>query len=83
MAEPIPQKGAVLTQVQRLGWFRQLGDVVSHHMISADADEIVAAVPALKGHRDEIAGRAHALQARHGVSHRVRRARLHHGFGLA
>jgi phosphoribosylaminoimidazole-succinocarboxamide synthase len=57
MAEPIPQKGAVLTQVSAW-WFRQLGDLVSHHMISADADEIVAAVPALKGHRDEIAGRA-------------------------
>ncbi len=57
MAEPIPQKGAVLTQVSAW-WFRQLGDVVGHHMISADADEIVAAVPALEGHRDEIAGRA-------------------------
>ena len=57
MAEPIPQKGAVLTQVSAW-WFRQLGDVVDHHMISADADEIVAAVPALKGHRAEIAGRA-------------------------
>ena len=57
MAEPIPQKGAVLTQVSAW-WFRQLGDVVDHHMISADADEIVAAVPALKAHRAEIAGRA-------------------------
>ena len=57
MAEPIPQKGAVLTQVSAW-WFRQLGDVVKHHMISADADEIVAAVPALKPHRAEIAGRA-------------------------
>lgn len=57
MAEPIPQKGAVLTQVSAW-WFRQLGDLVDHHMISADADEIVAAVPALKAHRGEIAGRA-------------------------
>ena len=57
MAEPIPQKGAVLTQVSAW-WFRQLGDIVDHHMISADADEIVAAVPALKGYRAEIAGRA-------------------------
>ena len=46
MAEPIPQKGAVLTQVSAW-WFRQLGDVVKHHMISADAGEIAAAVPAL------------------------------------
>ena len=57
MAEPIPQKGAVLTQVSAW-WFRQLGDLVEHHMISADADEIIAAVPGLKGHHDEIAGRA-------------------------
>ncbi|MGQ0583874.1 MAG: phosphoribosylaminoimidazolesuccinocarboxamide synthase [Reyranella sp.] len=57
MAEPIPQKGAVLTQVSAW-WFRQLGDVVKHHMISADAGEIVASVPALKPHLKDIAGRA-------------------------
>jgi phosphoribosylaminoimidazole-succinocarboxamide synthase len=57
MAEPIPQKGAVLTQVSAW-WFRQLGDVVKHHMISADAGEIAASVPALRPHRAEIAGRA-------------------------
>ena len=57
MAEPIPMKGAVLTQVSAW-WFRQLGDAVRHHMLSADADEIVAAVPALKAHRAAIAGRA-------------------------
>src|SRR3984893_7904049 len=57
MAEPIPMKGAVLTQVSAW-WFRQLGDAVRHHMISADAREIAAAVPALKSHRDQLAGRA-------------------------
>jgi phosphoribosylaminoimidazole-succinocarboxamide synthase len=57
MAEPIPMKGAVLTQVSAW-WFRQLGDAVRHHMISADADEIAAAVPALMPHRDQLAGRA-------------------------
>ena len=57
MAEPIPMKGAVLTQVSAW-WFRQLEGTVKHHMIAADADAIVAAVPALKTHRDEIAGRA-------------------------
>src|ERR1700760_304132 len=31
---------------------------VPHHMISADADEIIRQVPALQGHRAEIAGRA-------------------------
>jgi phosphoribosylaminoimidazole-succinocarboxamide synthase len=57
MAEPIPMKGAVLTQMSAW-WFRQLGEQVRHHMISADAREIIAAVPALKGHRDQLAGRA-------------------------
>ena len=57
MAEPIPMKGAVLTQVSAW-WFRQLEGLVKHHMISADADAIVAAVPVLKNHRAEIAGRA-------------------------
>jgi phosphoribosylaminoimidazole-succinocarboxamide synthase len=57
MAETIPMKGAVLTQISAW-WFRQLGGTVPHHMISADADEIIAAVPSLKGHRDAIAGRA-------------------------
>jgi len=37
MAEPIPLKGAVLTQVSAW-WFRKLGGVLKHHMISADAD---------------------------------------------
>ena len=36
----------------------QLGGIVAHHMISAEAGEIVEAVPALAGHREEIAGRA-------------------------
>ena len=57
MAETIPMKGAVLTQISAW-WFRQLGDTVPHHMISADADEIIAAVPLLKHHRGDIAGRA-------------------------
>jgi phosphoribosylaminoimidazole-succinocarboxamide synthase len=57
MAEPIPLKGAVLTQTSAW-WFRQLGGLLEHHMISADADAIIAAVPALQGHRQAIAGRA-------------------------
>jgi phosphoribosylaminoimidazole-succinocarboxamide synthase len=57
MAEPIPMKGAVLTQVSAW-WFRQLGDLVKHHMIAADADEIIADVPALKRHRAALVGRA-------------------------
>ncbi|WP_395715164.1 phosphoribosylaminoimidazolesuccinocarboxamide synthase [Reyranella sp.] len=57
MAEPIPLKGAVLTQLSAW-WFGQLGDAVQHHMTSADVDAIIAAVPALAPHRGEIAGRA-------------------------
>jgi len=57
MAEPIPLKGAVLTQTSAW-WFRQLGSLVKHHMISADGDEIIKQVPALEGHRQAIAGRS-------------------------
>ncbi len=57
MAEPIPMKGAVLTQTSAW-WFRQLGSIVAHHMIAAEAAEIVAAVPALAAHKAEIEGRA-------------------------
>jgi phosphoribosylaminoimidazole-succinocarboxamide synthase len=57
MAETVPMKGAVLTQISAW-WFSQLEGVVPHHMISADADEIVSQVPALQGHRAELAGRA-------------------------
>ena len=57
MAETIPMKGAVLTQISAW-WFRQLEGVVPHHMVSADADEIITLVPALKAHRSDILGRA-------------------------
>ena len=57
MAETIPMKGAVLTQISAW-WFKRLEGVVPHHMISADADAIVAEVPDLKDHRADILGRA-------------------------
>ncbi len=57
MAETIPMKGAVLTQISAW-WFNELEGVVHHHMISADADKIIAEVPALRGHRSSLAGRA-------------------------
>jgi phosphoribosylaminoimidazole-succinocarboxamide synthase len=57
MAETIPMKGAVLTQISAW-WFRQLEGVVPHHMISADADAIIKQVPALQGHRAALMGRA-------------------------
>src|SRR6267143_1759731 len=57
MAETIPMKGAVLTQVSAW-WFNELEGVVPHHMISADADTIISEVPALQAHRASLAGRA-------------------------
>ncbi len=57
MAETIPMKGAVLTQISAW-WFRQLEDTVPHHMISAEADTIIREVPALKDHRASLLGRA-------------------------
>ena len=57
MREAIPHKGAVLTQLTAW-WLRHLEDVTPHHMLSADADEIVRTIPGLAAHRDALAGRA-------------------------
>jgi len=57
MAETIPHKGAVLTQITAW-WLRQLAPRIDHHMLSAEVSEIVRAVPRLRGHEEEIAGRA-------------------------
>jgi phosphoribosylaminoimidazole-succinocarboxamide synthase len=57
MAETIPMKGAVLTQISAF-WFGKLEGAVPHHMISTDADEIIRQVPALGDHRAAILGRA-------------------------
>jgi phosphoribosylaminoimidazole-succinocarboxamide synthase len=57
LREPVPHKGAVLTQLSAF-WFQRLAHVVSSHFLSADADEIVARVPELTDHRSALAGRA-------------------------
>jgi phosphoribosylaminoimidazole-succinocarboxamide synthase len=57
MAGSIPHKGAVLTQITAW-WLKQLESRVAHHMLSADASEIIREVPQLRGHEEEIAGRA-------------------------
>jgi phosphoribosylaminoimidazole-succinocarboxamide synthase len=57
MGETIPQKGAVLTQITAW-WLRQLESKVDHHMLSADAAEIVRQVPILREHEQELQGRA-------------------------
>jgi phosphoribosylaminoimidazole-succinocarboxamide synthase len=57
MAETIPHKGAVLTQITAW-WLKQLESKIEHHMLSADISEIVLEVPRLQGHERELAGRA-------------------------
>jgi len=57
MTEPVPYKGAVLTQITAW-WLRQIERDVHHHMISADADEIIGQVPGLAAHRASLVGRA-------------------------
>jgi phosphoribosylaminoimidazole-succinocarboxamide synthase len=56
MKEAVPHKGAVLTQMSAF-WFERLKSVMPHHLLTADADEIVTRVPALAPHRDELQGR--------------------------
>jgi phosphoribosylaminoimidazole-succinocarboxamide synthase len=57
MNEPVPSKGAVLTQMTAW-WLRRFEGQVRHHMLASDVDEIVAAVPSLAPHREQLAGRA-------------------------
>jgi phosphoribosylaminoimidazole-succinocarboxamide synthase len=57
MREPVPRKGAVLTQISAF-WFEQLASVFPSHYVTARTSEILARVPALAGLQREIAGRA-------------------------
>jgi len=61
MDAPIPFKGAVLTQITAW-WLRQLGeqfgDALPHHLLTADADAIIADAPALAPYRAQLLGRA-------------------------
>src|SRR5258705_11271743 len=63
MREPIPRKGAVLTQVSAF-WFERLGGIVPSHYVTANAADILERVPALAGRAEEIAGRALRVRAR-------------------
>ena len=56
MREPVPRKGEVLTQITAW-WLRQLEPKVNHHMISADASDIVSQIPSLAPFVDELRGR--------------------------
>lgn len=57
MHELVPYKGAVLTQLTAW-WLRHCESEVAHHLLTCDVETIVAAVPAVAMHRDELAGRA-------------------------
>jgi phosphoribosylaminoimidazole-succinocarboxamide synthase len=56
LPQPIPAKGAVLTQLTAW-WLARLEDVTPNHLISADPDTIAEAVPAIAGERATWAGR--------------------------
>ncbi|MEP7227612.1 MAG: phosphoribosylaminoimidazolesuccinocarboxamide synthase [Gemmatimonadales bacterium] len=57
MPEPIPRKGAVLTQISAF-WFELLAEVFPSHYLTARTKEILERVPQLDGLEEEIAGRA-------------------------
>jgi phosphoribosylaminoimidazole-succinocarboxamide synthase len=57
MHEPVPRKGAVLTQISAF-WFTHLAGIFPSHYITARSSEIVQRVPALVGFESEIADRA-------------------------
>ncbi len=50
---PVPDKGKLLTQISAW-WFKQMEDVVPHHLISADVSEFPAN---LQAYRDQLEGR--------------------------
>jgi len=56
MREPVPHKGAVLTQISAF-WFERLRGVFPSHYITARTAEIVDRVPELSALRGELAGR--------------------------
>jgi phosphoribosylaminoimidazole-succinocarboxamide synthase len=62
MAEPIPRKGAVLTQLTAW-WLRRFEGVVAHHMLAADSKTIIGEVPALAGYASLLDQRAMLVQA--------------------
>jgi phosphoribosylaminoimidazole-succinocarboxamide synthase len=53
MADPIPDKGRILTQISAF-WFRLLADVAPNHLISLEVGEFP---PACQSHREVLTGR--------------------------
>ncbi|WP_448873314.1 phosphoribosylaminoimidazolesuccinocarboxamide synthase [Desulfobulbus propionicus] len=54
MADPIPGKGKVLTEIS-LFWFKLLGDIIPNHLISANVDEFPEIC---RQYRDQLEGRS-------------------------
>jgi len=54
MADPIPGKGRMLTEIS-LFWFRLLADIVPNHLISAEIDQFPAIC---HQYRDQLEGRS-------------------------
>jgi phosphoribosylaminoimidazole-succinocarboxamide synthase len=57
MREPIPRKGAVLTQLSAF-WFERLAGVVPSHYVTASTREIIDRLPVLRAREEELAGRS-------------------------
>jgi phosphoribosylaminoimidazole-succinocarboxamide synthase len=57
MREPVPRKGAVLTQISAF-WFEKLAGVFPSHFVTARTDEILTAIPLLRTHEAELEGRS-------------------------
>lgn len=57
MREPVPRKGAVLTQISAF-WFEHLAEVFPSHYVTARTAEILDRVPRLATMQRELAGRA-------------------------
>ncbi|MEJ7760548.1 MAG: phosphoribosylaminoimidazolesuccinocarboxamide synthase [Gemmatimonadaceae bacterium] len=57
MAEAIPEKGMVLTQITAW-WLRQMAPLVRHHLLLDDAVAICSDLPELAPHLEELTGRA-------------------------
>jgi phosphoribosylaminoimidazole-succinocarboxamide synthase len=57
MREPVPHKGAVLTQISAF-WFERLAPVFPSHYVTARTSEIIRRFPELGGYEHEITGRA-------------------------
>jgi phosphoribosylaminoimidazole-succinocarboxamide synthase len=57
MAEPIPDKGRVLTAMTA-AWLDELADLAPNHLVSADAADFPAGAAALPGGLDGLAGRS-------------------------